>query len=159
MSEAGNRSFVFMRKKRTRKKHKGYFLMIVPNKKGKINSVNIPYLVFVSFFVVMAINVYYLARYPFRISEIWKLEYHIFELRQVIAKQDKELRRLDPCLKSTQAMASKLNATNQFLPIWNWIWPASQQEDWEKPWRTGKYIYPVTDCPVPTRIILSSNFK
>ena len=52
--------------------------MIVPNKKGKINSVNIPYLVFVSFFVVMAINVYYLARYPFRISEIWKLEYHIF---------------------------------------------------------------------------------
>lgn len=115
MSEAGNRSFVFMRKKRTRKKHKGYFLMIVPNKKGKINSVNIPYLVFVSFFVVMAINVYYLARYPFRISEIWKLEYHIFELRQVIAKQDKELRCLDPCLKSTQAMASKLNATNQFF--------------------------------------------
>ena len=114
MSTEGNRALVFMRKKRRKKKQEGYLLMIVPNEKGKIKSVNIPYLVFISFFVIMTINVYYLVRYPFRISEIWKLEYHILELRQTIAKQDKELRRLDPCLKATQVLASKLNSSNRF---------------------------------------------
>ena len=115
MSTEGNRALVFMRKKRRKKKQEGYLLMIVPNEKGKIKSVNIPYLVFISFFVIMTINVYYLVRYPFHISEIWKLEYHILELRQTIAKQDKELRRLDPCLKATQVMASKLNSSNRFF--------------------------------------------
>ncbi len=88
--------------------------MIVPNNKGKVNSINIPYFVFISFFIIMAVNIYYLVRYPFRISEIWELERHIFDLRQIIAKQDKELRRLDPCLKATQEMAGKLNTSNRF---------------------------------------------
>lgn len=114
MSEAIKRALVFKRQKRRRKRHEGYFLMIVPNHKGKISSIHIPYAIFVSFFIVMAINLYYLARYPQRISEIWQLEYDIHELRQTIAKQDKELRRLDPCLKATQEMAAKLTTANRF---------------------------------------------
>lgn len=113
MNEVDSRAF-FIRKKRRRKKEKGYLLLIVPNKKGKIKSVPIPYLVFITFFVIMTINLYYLIRYPFRISEIWQLEQHILNLRQIIAKQDKELRRLDPCIKATQTMAGRLDATNRF---------------------------------------------
>ncbi|NLM37741.1 MAG: M23 family metallopeptidase [Firmicutes bacterium] len=89
--------------------------MIIPNNKGKVNSLNIPYAVFISFFIIMAANLYFIVRYPFRISEIWELERHVYDLRQIIAKQDKELRRLDPCLKATQMMAGKINTANRFF--------------------------------------------
>ncbi|HBR28157.1 MAG TPA: hypothetical protein DD789_01835 [Firmicutes bacterium] len=98
-----------------RGKRKGYSLMIVPNKKGEIACVNIPYLIFVTFFILMGINCYYLFRYPFRISEIWGLECHIYDLRQIVSRQDKELRRLDPCLKTTQEMEDALNGANGFV--------------------------------------------
>ncbi|HHT48117.1 MAG TPA: M23 family metallopeptidase [Firmicutes bacterium] len=89
--------------------------MIIPNTKGKIRSVNIPYLIFVSFFIVLGINLYFLFRYPFRISEIWNLEYRIYSLHQTITQQNKELRRLDPCLKTTQELAVRLNQANEFF--------------------------------------------
>lgn len=107
-------SAIFSKGQRWRRRKKGYYLMIVPNKKGKICSVHIPYLIIISFFLLLGINFYFLARYPFRISQIWKLEYHIYNLRQIIARQDKELRRLDPCLKSTQEIEVKLNRANRF---------------------------------------------
>ena len=88
--------------------------MIVPNKKGAISSVHIPYLIFILFFILFGINLHYLFRYPFRISEIWKLERYIYDLRQIVSKQDKELRKLDPCLKATQAMEGNLNESNRF---------------------------------------------
>jgi len=103
------------RQGKIRQKKKGYFLMIVPNKKGKVCSLYIPYLIFVSFFLVLGINCYFLLRYPFRISEILKLEYHIYSLRQVITQQDRELRRLDPCLKTTQEIEGRLNLANRFI--------------------------------------------
>ena len=89
--------------------------MIVPNKKGEIACVNIPHLIFVVFFIIMGINCYYLCRYPFRISEIWRLECHTIDLRKTISRQDKELRRLDPCLKNTQVIAATLNGANRFV--------------------------------------------
>lgn len=98
-----------------KRKKKGYSLMIVPNKKGEIACINIPYLIFVAFFIILVINCYYLFRYPFRLSEIWRVECHIFDLRQTVSRQDKELRRLDPCLKSTQAIAGALSGTNRFV--------------------------------------------
>lgn len=102
------------------KKKKGYYLMIVPNKKGETCSLYIPYLIFVSFFLILGVNCYFLFRYPFRISEIWRLEHHIYSLRQIIAQQDKELRRLDPCLKTTQEIEAKLNLANRFIVDMEW---------------------------------------
>lgn len=98
-----------------KKMKKGYLLMVIPNVQGSIRRLNIPCLVFVSFFVLLGINVYFLCRYPFRITQIMKLEYHIYSLRDVISKQDKELRRLEPCLRATQEIEEKLNKANEFL--------------------------------------------
>lgn len=108
------------RQSKLKQKRKGYVLMIVPNKRGRICSVYIPYLIFVAFFLVLSVNCYFLIRYPFRIAEIVQLEYEIYGLRQTIAQQDKELRRLDPCLKGTQEMEAKLNKANRFVVDMEW---------------------------------------
>ena len=94
---------------------KGYALMVIPNCQGTIRCINIPCLVFISFFVLLAINSYFLGRYPFRIAAIIRLEQHIYGLRSVISKQDKELRRLDPYLRAMEEIERDLNKANKFL--------------------------------------------
>ncbi len=98
-----------------KKLKKGYLMMVIPNTKGPISYLNIPYLIFVFFFLLLGINFYFLFRYPFRISEVMKLEYRIYCLREVISKQDKDLRRIDPCLKMTKEIEKKLNEANRFF--------------------------------------------
>jgi len=94
---------------------RGYALMVIPNSQGTIRCFSIPYLVFLSVFVLFGINTYFLCRYPFRITEIMKLESEINSLQSIISKQDKELRRLDPYLRATQEIESDLNKANKFL--------------------------------------------
>ena len=67
MNEVDSRAFLYGKKEEGRRKR--CLLLIVPNKKGKIKSIAHPLLIFITFFVIMTINLYYLIRYPFRISE------------------------------------------------------------------------------------------
>lgn len=116
MIEAMTGDFLVKTKKELKKiLKKGYSLMVIPNAHGSIRHLNIPYLVFITFFVLLGINTYFLCRYPLRIAEIVKLEQHIHSLRSVISKQDKELRRLDPCIRTTQEIERHLNKANAFL--------------------------------------------
>jgi murein DD-endopeptidase MepM/ murein hydrolase activator NlpD len=115
MTDVIRESWLTIKNNIKKKLKKGYVLLIVPNTKAPIRNLPIPYFVFLSFFVLFSINLYFLIRYPFRISEIIKLEYKVYCLREVISKQDKVLRRIDPCLSVTQELEKKLNEQNRFF--------------------------------------------
>ena len=56
--------------------------MVIPNAQGSIRHLNIHiFSFFITFFVLLGINTYFLCRYPLRIAEIVKLEQHIHSLR------------------------------------------------------------------------------
>ena len=114
MTDVIRESWLATKKSIRKKLKKGYVLLIVPNSKAPIRNLTIPYFIFLSFFILFGINLYFLVRYPFRISEIIKLEYKAYSLREVISKQDKALRRIDPCLRVTHDLEKKLNEQNRF---------------------------------------------
>ena len=87
--------------------------MMLPNKPGKVRSIYLPFVLIVIFFCLTSVNFYYLFRYPLRISEIMKLEQVITRCKQMIAHQEKELRRVGPAINSTQEVSDRINSHNK----------------------------------------------
>lgn len=99
---------------RRRKKHRPEFmLMMLPNKPGKVWSVYIPFAFIVSFVCLMSTNVYFLCRYPLRVVEIFNLENQKICCKQTISQQEKELKRIDPALISTEEVSDRVNFHNK----------------------------------------------
>lgn len=95
------------------KKKKGYTFMVVPNNTGTTRSLNIPFLVVLIFFCLLGANLYFLVRYPTRIHKIVGLQRQIDQLSDIINRQDRDLRQIDPSLKKTQEIEEQINNNNK----------------------------------------------
>ncbi len=98
---------------RRRKKDRGYTLMVLPNKPEKVRSIYLPFVLIVIFFCLMGVNFYFLCRYPLRIAEIFRLEQEIINCKQIIARQEKELKMIDPAIRSTHEVGEMINVHNR----------------------------------------------
>ena len=85
-----------------KKKEVRYTFMLVPRSSGVTKSINIPFFVIVLFFFLFAANIYFLIRYPLRLSEIDELDRTVYQLNDVIARNDNDLRVIDPSIKKAQ---------------------------------------------------------
>jgi hypothetical protein len=47
-------------------------------------------------------NIYFLVRYPLRLAEIDALDRKVYQLNDVITRNDKDLRVIDPSIKKTE---------------------------------------------------------
>ncbi|NLW59759.1 MAG: hypothetical protein GX073_05345 [Firmicutes bacterium] len=88
----------FWRKKR----EVHYTFMLVPRASGVTKSINIPFFIIVLFFLLFAANVYFLVRYPLRLSQIDDLDRKVYQLNDVITRNDNDLRVIDPSIKKTE---------------------------------------------------------
>lgn len=98
---------------RRRKKDKSYLLVMLPNKPEKVRSVYLPFVVIVTFFCLMGVNFYFLIRYPLRIAKIHRLEQQIIACKQTIARQEKELKMIDPAIRTTHKVGEIINQHNR----------------------------------------------
>jgi hypothetical protein len=90
-------------KKYWRKKREvRYTFMLVPRAAGVTKSINIPFFIIVLFFLLFAANIYFLVRYPLRLSEIDNLDRKVYQLNDVIARNDNDLKLIDPSIKKTE---------------------------------------------------------
>lgn len=96
-----------------KKKGKGYTFMVVPNNTGTTRSLNIPYFAVLIFFFLLGVNIYFLVRYPTRIHKIVGLQRQIDQLSDIINRQDRDLRQIDPSLKKTQEIEEQINKNNK----------------------------------------------
>ena len=76
--------------------------MLVPRSSGVTKSINIPFIVVVLFFFLFAANIYFLVRYPLRLSEIDSLDRKAYQLNDVITRNENDLRAIDPSIKKTE---------------------------------------------------------
>ncbi len=76
--------------------------MLVPRASGVTKSINIPFFIIVLFFLLFAANVYFLVRYPLRLSQIDDLDRKVYQLNDVITRNDNDLRVIDPSIKKTE---------------------------------------------------------
>ena len=51
---------------------------------------------------MFAANIYFLVRYPLRLSEIDNLDRKVYQLNDVIARNDNDLKLIDPSIKKTE---------------------------------------------------------
>jgi murein DD-endopeptidase MepM/ murein hydrolase activator NlpD len=98
---------------RRRKKDRSYTLMMLPNKPEKVRSVYLPFAIIITFFCLMGVNFYFLFRYPLRIAETFHLEQEIITCKQTIARQEKELKMIDPAIRSTHEVGELINTHNR----------------------------------------------
>lgn len=98
---------------RRRKLGKDFMLIMLSNRPGKVRSIYLPFALVIAFFCLMGVNIYFLVRYPLRIRQIFALEQQIALCKQTIAIQDRELKRIDPAILSTQVVGDKLNSYNK----------------------------------------------
>lgn len=96
-----------------KKKGKGYTFMVVPNNTGTTRSLNIPFFAVLLFFCLLGANFYFLVRYPTRIHKIVGLQRQIDQLSDIINRQDRDLRQIDPSLKKTQEIEEQINNNNK----------------------------------------------
>ncbi|NLM37743.1 MAG: peptidoglycan DD-metalloendopeptidase family protein [Firmicutes bacterium] len=87
--------------------------MVLPNKPEKVRSVYLPFVLIVIFVCLIGVNLYFLCRYPLRIAEIFRLEQEIINCKQTIARQEKELKMIDPAIQSTHEVGEKINVHNR----------------------------------------------
>ncbi|HHT48115.1 MAG TPA: peptidoglycan DD-metalloendopeptidase family protein [Firmicutes bacterium] len=87
--------------------------MMLPNKPGKVRSVYLPFALIIAFVCLMVANLYFLLRYPLRIHQIITLEQQIALCRQTITNQEKELKRINPAITSTQELGELINLHNK----------------------------------------------
>lgn len=76
--------------------------MLVPRGSGVTKSINIPFFIILLFFLLFIANVYFLIRYPLRLSEIDDLDRKVYQLNDVITRNDNDLRVIDPSIKKTE---------------------------------------------------------
>jgi hypothetical protein len=93
-----NRIKKFWRKKREVR----YTFMLVPKDSGVTKSLNIPFFILVFFLLLFVANIYFLVRYPLRLAEIDALDRKVYQLNDVITRNDKDLRVIDPSIKKTE---------------------------------------------------------
>lgn len=98
---------------RRRKFGKDFTLMMLSNRPGKVRSIYLPFAFIITFVGLMGVNFYFLFRYPLRIYQILALEQQITRCKQIIAHQEKELKRIDPAILSTQEVGELLNLHNK----------------------------------------------
>ncbi|MBA2133228.1 hypothetical protein [Capillibacterium thermochitinicola] len=99
----GRATLVSRIKKYWRKKREvRYTFMLVPRGSGVTKSINIPFFIIVLFFLLFAANIYFLVRYPLRLSEIDNLDRKVYQLNDVIARNDNDLKLIDPSIKKTE---------------------------------------------------------
>jgi len=90
-------------KKAWRKKREvRYTFMLVPRSSGVTKSINIPFFVIVLFFFLFVANIYFLVRYPLRLSEIDELGRKVYQLNDVISRNDNDLKVIDPSIKKAE---------------------------------------------------------
>ncbi|HEY8391502.1 MAG TPA: hypothetical protein VIL83_02070 [Capillibacterium sp.] len=90
-------------KKAWRKKREvRYTFMLVPRSSGVTKSINIPFFVIVLFFFLFVANIYFLVRYPLRLSEIDELDRKVYQLNDVISRNDNDLKVIDPSIKKAE---------------------------------------------------------
>ena len=99
--------------RRRKKRRPEFTLMILPNKPGKVRSIYIPFALVVTFLCLMTTNLYFLCRYPIRIVEIYNLEKQRICCKETISQQERELKRIDPALTSTEEVSDQINAHNK----------------------------------------------
>ena len=93
-----NRIRNYLRKKREVR----YTIMLVPRASGVTKSINIPFFIVVTFFLLFVANIYFLVRYPLRLSEIDTLDRKVYQLNDVITRNDNDLRVIDPSIRKTE---------------------------------------------------------
>lgn len=98
-----------------KKRGKGYTFMVVPNCTGTTKSVNIPFFTVILFFCLLGANLYFLLRYPLRVSQIINLDRKINQLNDIIARQERDLKQIDPSIKKTQEIEERINANNKLV--------------------------------------------
>lgn len=98
-----------------KKRGKGYTVMVVPNFQGTTKSINIPFFLTLFFFCLLAANLYLLFRYPLRITEIVHLEQKIYQLSDIIDRQERDLKQINPSIEKTHEMEERINNTNRLI--------------------------------------------
>jgi hypothetical protein len=94
----------FIRKKR----EMGYTFMLVPNSTGTTRSINIPFFLVILFIFLFMANIYFLVRYPLRLTEIDDLDRTVFQLNDVITRNDNDLKVIDPSIKKTEELEKEV---------------------------------------------------
>lgn len=98
-----------------KKKEVRYTFMLVPRNSGVTKSINIPFFVIVLFFFLFAANIYFLVRYPLRLSEIDSLDRKVYQLNDVITRNDNDLRVIDPSIKKTEEFEAIVKEQSDLL--------------------------------------------
>lgn len=98
-----------------KKKEVRYTFMLVPRSSGITKSINIPFFVIVLFFFLFAANIYFLVRYPLRLSEIDSLDRKVYQLNDVIARNDNDLRVIDPSIKKAEEFEAIVKDQSELL--------------------------------------------
>jgi hypothetical protein len=91
-----------------KKRGMGYTFMLVPNSTGTTRSINIPFFLVILFIFLFMANIYFLVRYPLRLTEIDDLDRKVFQLNDVITRNDNDLKIIDPSIKKTEELEKKV---------------------------------------------------
>ncbi len=94
---------------------KGYTIIMFPKKHGISRNIYVPFEIIITFFCLLGANMYFLLRYPLRINEIICLELTINNCKQTIARQEKELKRIEPAIGTTHEIAETTNNHNRMI--------------------------------------------
>src|SRR5690554_6098044 len=98
-----------------KKRDKGYTVMVVPNFQGTTKSLNIPFFLTIFLFCLLVANFYFLFRYPWRLLKISQQEQKIDQLCDIIARQERDLKQINPSIEKTHEMEERLNNTNKLI--------------------------------------------
>jgi hypothetical protein len=98
-----------------KKKGIGYTFMLVPNSSGVTRSINIPFFIVIFFFFLFIANIYFLVRYPLRLSEISNLDRRVYQLNDVITRNDNDLKVIDPSIKKTDEFEATVKEHSKII--------------------------------------------
>lgn len=98
-----------------KKKEVRYTFMLVPRSSGVTKSINIPFFVIVLFFFLFLANIYFLVSYPLRLSEIDELDRKVYQLNDVITRNDNDLRVIDPSIKKAEEYEAIVKEQSEIL--------------------------------------------
>lgn len=93
----------------------GYTFMLVPHSSGVTRSVNVPFFAVVFFVLLFIANIYFLVRYPLRISEINDLDRVIYQLNDVITRNDNDIRLIEPPIQKTEEFATTVEEHSKMI--------------------------------------------
>jgi len=112
----GRTTLISKIKKYWRKKREvRYTFLLVPRASGVTKGINIPFFVIVLFFLLFAANIYFLVRYPLRLSEIDSLDRKVYQLNDVIARNDNDLKLIDPSIKKTEEFEAVVEQHSEII--------------------------------------------